>query len=558
MEGKETVYVIGHKNPDTDSVCSAICYARLKEKITGQHYVAKRAGHLNEETQYVMDKLGIQPPEYMKDVRPQVRDIQIRKTPGVSKEISVKTAWTLMKEQNVVTLPVTKENVLEGLITIGDIAKSYFQVYDSTILATAQTRYQNIVDTLEGTVVAGEADGIFKEGKVVIAAANPDMMENYIGTGDIVILGNRYEAQLCAIEMEAGCLIICEGAQVSKTITKVAKEHNCLLITTKFDTYTVARLINQSMPIRFLMKEKEGIVKFQTEDFIEDIQTVMAKLRHRDFPVEDTQGNYVGMISRRNLLGAGKKKLILVDHNERGQAVNGVETAEILEIIDHHRLADIETGNPIYVRNEPVGSTATIVADMYQEKGLMPTAKMAGLIAAAIVSDTVMFKSPTCTQRDIDIANRMSRIANVPLDELGRTVFSAACGEDKSAESILTADYKEFHIAGHNLAVSQVTCMDSDLLMNRKDEFLDAMLQKKTAGELDAVLLMITDVLREGSYLLYIGDEESIRQAFGITGGALAVLFVIYYYNLDMKLMRSVVVPFLNKHYDSVKREHQI
>lgn len=218
-----------------------------------------------------------------------------------------------MKEQNVVTLPVTKENVLEGLITIGDIAKSYFQVYDSTILATAQTRYQNIVDTLEGTVVAGEADGIFKEGKVVIAAANPDMMENYIGTGDIVILGNRYEAQLCAIEMEAGCLIICEGAQVSKTITKVAKEHNCLLITTKFDTYTVARLINQSMPIRFLMKEKEGIVKFQTEDFIEDIQTVMAKLRHRDFPVEDTQGNYVGMISRRNLLGAGKKKLILVD-----------------------------------------------------------------------------------------------------------------------------------------------------------------------------------------------------------------------------------------------------
>ena len=367
MSNEKEIFVIGHKNPDTDSVCSAICYARLKEKITGQHYVAKRAGHLNEETQYVMDKLGVQPPEYMKDVRPQVRDIQIRKTPGVSKEISVKTAWTLMKEQNVVTLPVTKENVLEGLITIGDIAKSYFQVYDSTILATAQTRYQNIVDTLEGTVVAGEADGIFKEGKVVIAAANPDMMENYIGTGDIVILGNRYEAQLCAIEMEAGCLIICEGAQVSKTITKVAKEHNCLLITTKFDTYTVARLINQSMPIRFLMKEKEGIVKFQTEDFIEDIQTVMAKLRHRDFPVEDTQGNYVGMISRRNLLGAGKKKLILVDHNERGQAVNGVETAEILEIIDHHRLGAIQTVSPVFFRNQPLGSTATIIYHMYQE-----------------------------------------------------------------------------------------------------------------------------------------------------------------------------------------------
>ena len=519
MEGKETVYVIGHKNPDTDSVCSAICYARLKEKITGQHYVAKRAGHLNEETQYVMDKLGIQPPEYMKDVRPQVRDIQIRKTPGVSKEISVKTAWTLMKEQNVVTLPVTKENVLEGLITIGDIAKSYFQVYDSTILATAQTRYQNIVDTLEGTVVAGEADGIFKEGKVVIAAANPDMMENYIGTGDIVILGNRYEAQLCAIEMEAGCLIICEGAQVSKTITKVAKEHNCLLITTKFDTYTVARLINQSMPIRFLMKEKEGIVKFQTEDFIEDIQTVMAKLRHRDFPVEDTQGNYVGMISRRNLLGAGKKKLILVDHNERGQAVNGVETAEILEIIDHHRLGAIQTVSPVFFRNQPLGSTATIIYHMYQENQAEIDKNTAALLCSAIISDTLLFRSPTCTSLDEKVAKKLGKIAGINLEEQAQAMFKAGSSlAGKTAEDICFQDFKQFTVNDMVFGVGQLNSMSKEELQEVKEMLTPYLPEVLEKNGVQMVFFMLTDILDESTELLCCGAKakEYIIDAFDL------------------------------------------
>ena len=518
MEGKETVYVIGHKNPDTDSVCSAICYARLKEKITGQHYVAKRAGHLNEETQYVMDKLGIQPPEYMKDVRPQVRDIQIRKTPGVSKEISVKTAWTLMKEQNVVTLPVTKENVLEGLITIGDIAKSYFQVYDSTILATAQTRYQNIVDTLEGTVVAGEADGIFKEGKVVIAAANPDMMENYIGTGDIVILGNRYEAQLCAIEMEAGCLIICEGAQVSKTITKVAKEHNCLLITTKFDTYTVARLINQSMPIRFLMKEKEGIVKFQTEDFIEDIQTVMAKLRHRDFPVEDTQGNYVGMISRRNLLGAGKKKLILVDHNERGQAVNGVETAEILEIIDHHRLGAIQTVSPVFFRNQPLGSTATIIYHMYQENQAEIDKNTAALLCSAIISDTLIFKSPTCTSDDVAACMQLAKKAELDIETYGREMFRAGSNlSSKTPEEIFYQDYKKFIVDDLAFGVGQISFMSEEELQTVKDRLMPYMEKECGKHGIKMVFFMLTNIIKESTELLCYGEGSDglVYEAFG-------------------------------------------
>ena len=417
------------------------------------------------------------------------------------------------------TLPVTKENVLEGLITIGDIAKSYFQVYDSTILATAQTRYQNIVDTLEGTVVAGEADSIFKEGKVVIAAANPDMMENYIGTGDIVILWNRYEAQLCAIEMEAGCLIICEGAQVSKTITKVAKEHNCLLITTKFDTYTVARLINQSMPIRFLMKEKEGIVKFQTEDFIEDIQTVMAKLRHRDFPVEDTQGNYVGMISRRNLLGAGKKKLILVDHNERGQAVNGVETAEILEIIDHHRLGAIQTVSPVFFRNQPLGSTATIIYHMYQENQAEIDKNTAALLCSAIISDTLLFRSPTCTSLDEKVAKKLGKIAGINLEEQAQAMFKAGSSlAGKTAEDICFQDFKQFTVNDMVFGVGQLNSMSKEELQEVKEMLTPYLPEVLEKNGVQMVFFMLTDILDESTELLCCGAKakEYIIDAFDL------------------------------------------
>lgn len=517
--GGETVLVIGHKNPDTDSVCSAICYARLKRKLTGGNYIAKRAGHLNEETQYVMEKLGIHPPQYIKDVRPQVKDIEIRRTKGVSKDISVKTAWTLMKEHNVVTLPIAEENTLEGLITIGDIAKSYFEVYDSTILSTAKTRYQNIVDTLDGTVVTGNTEAVFDRGKVVIAAANPEMMENYIEDGDIVILGNRYEAQLCAIEMEAGCLIICEGADVSKTITKFAQEHDCIIITTKFDTYTVARLINQSMPIRFLMKGKEGIVKFRTEDFIEDIQKVMAKLRHRDFPVEDMQGRYVGMISRRNLLGAGKKKLILVDHNEKGQAVGGVETAEILEIIDHHRLGSIQTVSPVFFRNQPLGCTATIVYQMYLENHVEIDKITAALLCSAIISDTLIFKSPTCTTEDVEACKKLAELAELDIETYGREMFRAGSNlSGKSAKDIFYQDFKKFSVNDVTIGVGQINSMSREEIEKIKpkiQEFIQSAVQEHGVN---IIYFLLTDIVSESSEVICAGENavSLIQHAFNV------------------------------------------
>ena len=526
---KKTIIVIGHKNPDTDSICSAICYADLKSKITNETYVAKRAGHLNEETQYVLKKYNIPVPEYIKDVRPQVSDIDIRRTEGVSKDISVKDAWTKMKELNVVTLPITYKKRLIGLITIGDIAKSYFEVYDSTILSTAKTRFQNIVDTLNGTVITGDINEVFTKGKVVIAAANPDMMENYIEEGDIVILGNRYEAQLCAIEMEAKCIIVCEGAGISKTITKVANERDCIIISTSYDTYTVARLINQSMPIEFLMRKKEdGVISFNTDDFIEDIQGIMAKKRHRDFPIEDNKNNYIGMISRRNLLSAGKKQIILVDHNERGQAISGVETAQILEIIDHHRIGSIETVTPVFFRNQPLGCTATIIYQMYHENNIAIPEKIAYLLCSAIISDTLIFKSPTCTEEDIKACHELADIAGINIVEHGMEMFNAGSNlSSKTAKEIIMQDYKKFSVNDVTIGVGQINTMSQteiDNIRGRIENYIDRVVND---GNVNMVFLLMTNIMTESSEVVFAGKSAGsvIANAFNVTvNGKTAIL----------------------------------
>ena len=358
---KRPVFVIGHKNPDTDSICAAITYAKLKSKITGDEYIAGRAGHINEETQFVLSHFGVQVPVYIKDVRTQVRDMEIRMLDGIGADHSLKKAWAEMRDAEVVTLCVTENDEVSGIITTNDIVETYMDVIDPGILSLAKTSYENIVETLDGELIVGDIEDTLDKGKVVIAAASPEMMENLIEEGDVVILGNRYETQLCAIEMNAGCIIVCEGAEVAKTIQNQAREHGTKIITTPHDTFVVARLINQSMPISYVMK-KDNVVCFHMDDYIEDIQEVMASMRHRYFPVLDKNEHYVGMISRRNFLGAKKKQLILVDHNEKNQAVNGADTADILEIVDHHRLRTIETAGPVFFRNQPLGS-ACLSAD---------------------------------------------------------------------------------------------------------------------------------------------------------------------------------------------------
>ena len=363
--GKKTgkVYVVGHKNPDTDSICSAIAYAELKKKITGEEYTARRAGPINEETHYVLGRFGVEPPALLQNVKLQVKDIDIHKIEGVDPNVSIKDTWAKMKKENIKTVPVLKEDELVGVISTGDIANSYMGVYDSRILSQARTQYRNIIKTLDGKLITGNEHGYFTKGKVTIGASNPDMMEEFIEKDDLVILGNRYEAQACAVDIDASCLVICQNAEVPEELIRKAEEQSIVIIQTPHDTFTAARLINQSIPVKHFMS-KGPLTTFRMNDYVEDIKDVMTKKKFRDFPILDRHGRFKGFISRRRFMDVSKKRVILVDHNEKSQAIEGIEEAEIIEIIDHHRLGNIETIGPVFFRNQPVGCTATIVWQM--------------------------------------------------------------------------------------------------------------------------------------------------------------------------------------------------
>ena len=511
-EDMDTIYITGHRNPDTDSVISAMAYAALKNALGDRRYKAARLGQISDETQIVLDRFGFQPPRLLTDVRTQVRDLDYDTPPTLSPAATISRGWQTMQKERISALPVTNEDgTLYGMLSAGDVAN-----YDMSSVRNPQVGevpVYNLLSVLEGKIL--NEDGQIRDmlsGEVIIAL--PASRENLVSFDEnsIVICGDQPDMIRRALEKKVSCVIVCQ-AEVSPEL--VATDGETCIISTPFDAYRAVRLICHALPISSICKSKD-LVCFHLDDYIDDVKDAVLESRFRAYPILDEEERVVGTLSRFHLLRPRRKRVVLMDHNERAQSVHGLEQAEILEIVDHHRLADIETSNPIYVRSEPVGSTTTIVAGMYQEKGLMPTAKMAGLMAAAIVSDTVMFKSPTCTRRDIDVATRMAKIANVSLEDLGKAIFSATSGDDKSVEAMLGTDYKEFHIAGHNLAVSQVTCMDSDRLLQRKEEFLRLMGDLRKKQGFDMVIMMITDVLLEGTQLLFVGDKDSIRQAFNV------------------------------------------
>ena len=512
MTHMETVYITGHRNPDTDSIVSAMAYAALKNALGQREYKAARLGQVSDETQIVLDRFGFQPPMLISDVRNQVRDLDFDTPPTLDASATISRGWQAMQTDKISAMPVTNEDgTLYGMLSAGDVAN-----YDMTSVRDPLVKnipVYNLLSVLEGQIL-NEGSELWEEVSGAVTIALPAGRENLMFSGRDVILvcGDQPDMLRRALEQQVNCVLVCQ-AEVSQEFIEMA-EKTCI-ISTPYDPYRAVRLIHHAMPISSICKTQD-MVCFHLDDYIDDVQDTVLKSRFRSYPILDEEERVVGTLSRYHLLRPRRKRVILMDHNERAQSVVGLEQADILEIVDHHRLADIETKNPIYVRNEPVGSTTTIVAGMYQEKGLMPTAKMAGLMAAAIVSDTVLFKSPTCTQRDIDMAHRMARIANVSLEELGKAIFSATCGDEKTVDAMLKTDYKEFHIAGHNLAVSQITCMDSDRLLARKQDFLHAMGAIRKARGLDTVVLMITDVLLEGTQLIFTGDEDTIRQAFNI------------------------------------------
>lgn len=511
-------YVVGHKNPDTDSICSAIAYAELKRKITGDEYVAKRAGQINEETHYVLKRFGVDTPGLLQNVKLQVKDMDIHKLDGVAPNVSIKEAWEKMKENNVKTLPVIKDDELTGVISTGDIATSYMDIYDNKELSSARTQYRNIVETLDGKMITGNEHGYFAKGKVTVGASNDELMKEFIERDDLVILGNRPEAQACAINIDASCMVVCQDAAVSPELIKKAEEQSIVIIRTPHDTYTVARLINQSIPVKYFMS-KGPLVTVQMNDYVDDIKELMTKNKFRDFPILDRHGRFRGFISRRRFMNVKKKQVILVDHNERSQAVDGIEEADIIEIIDHHRLGSIETMGPVFFRNQPVGCTATIITQMYEEAGVKIPPDIAGLLCSAIISDTLLFRSPTCTAVDEKTAEKLSKIAKVDMEKLSMEMFNAGSSvKGKSARDILFQDFKQFTVGDTVFGVGQLNSMNREELEEVKEMLIPCLKETLEKEKLSMIYFMLTDILKESTELLCsgIGAKSNIVSAFDL------------------------------------------
>lgn len=514
------IYVVGHKNPDTDSICSAIAYAALKKELTGKHYVARRAGRLNEETQYVLEYFGVEVPKLLSDLRVQVRDVDLRRAENLNGSVSIKTAWAQMKELNIKTLPIGRNNKLEGLITVGDIARSYMDVYDSNILARSKTQYRNIASTIDGKIISGNEHSYVSKGKVAIAASSRQLMSDFVDEDDLVILGDRIEAQQLAIDINVSCMVVCGDARIPNEILKQAKEKEIVVIASPHDTFTVARLINQSIPVRHFMT-KDELITFYPKDYVDDVKEVMARKKYRDFPVVDINGDFQGFISRRRLLNCRKKQVILVDHNEESQAVDGIEQADVLEIIDHHRLNSIQTIGPVVFRNQPVGCTATIIYQMYQEYNKPVNPVIAGLLCSAIISDTLLFRSPTCTLLDEDAAKELAEIACINMKELAQAMFKAGSNlQGKSAEEICFLDFKQFTVNDTVFGVGQVNSMSAKELTEIKTQIESELDKIRQNHRLDMIFFMLTNIMTESSELLCVGPEarEKAISAFDLNG----------------------------------------
>jgi len=502
------VYIIGHRNPDTDSICSALSYAALRNSLEKpERFIPVRIGDVGAETKFVLDYFGIEPPVFMENVKAQVMDLNIKKVPTVEPDFSLKSTWKIMKEQGITTLCVSREvGVIDGIITIGDLARSYLEPIDNQDLAIAKTPISNLLEVLEGHLLSGDERRIFLNGKILVGAMDPDTMKDYIHDGDAIILGNRVDSQVEALESGASLLILTGNAAPKDHVIDLAKRKGATLILTGFDTFHAANLINQSFPVSYFMKARD-LITFEPEDYLEEIKDTMTAKRYRNFPVIDNDGHYQGMISRALLLNLKRKQVILVDHNERAQAIDGLEEADILEIIDHHRIGDIQTSGPVVFRNQPVGCTATLIAQLFHENHCEIPAGIAGILCCAIMSDTLMLKSPTCTEQDRHTVASLASVANINPMKLALEMFRAGSDlKNKTTEELFYQDFKRINNGKVTIGIGQINSPDAEELLSIKgslQKYMDTVLSE---GNFDYLFFMLTDISQEGTWLLYAGD----------------------------------------------------
>ena len=516
---KDIIYVTGHKNPDSDSICSAYAYAELKNKTGSLPAIPVRLGNVNRETQYILDYFGVEAPQLLKTVKLKVEDLEFDKITPVSPDISLKMAWNIMSNKNIKTLPVADENDhLLGVLAISNLTSCYMDIWDNRILAKSNTSFENIVDTLSAKEIYVNKGTKSFPGKIVVSAMKPESMKDHIEEGDIAIVGDREEVQSALLDLNISLMIITGSHTPTAEIIEKAKEANISVISTPHDSFTTSRLIIQSIPVGYVMI-KDKLVTFTTEDLVDDVKPVMVETRFRSYPVIDTDGKVIGTMSRYHLISNYRKKIIQMDHNERGQSVDGLEDADILEIIDHHRVADIQTSGPLYFRSEPIGSTSTIVGKCFFERGIRPSKQAAGLLCGAIISDTLLFRSPTCTPEDKQICLRLAEIAGINVEEFAKEMFKAGTSlKGKTVEEIFNQDFKPFTIGETKVGIAQVNTMDIEGFMPLKNDMLKYMDTKANEAGLDMTLLLLTDILNEGSQILVAGNQPEIAEkAFNVT-----------------------------------------
>lgn len=520
----DITYITGHKSPDTDSICSALSYAELKNKL-GVNAKAVRLGEVSRETQFVLDHFGVEAPMYLDTVKTKICELNIDEANDISPNTTVKNAFKLMNEKDVKILSIADEDkTLLGITTLSDMAAKYIGTLETGILSKSSV--ENILETLDGTVIY-QSENFNPSGEVAIIAMYPDDAKKFINKGDIVITGNVDTNQLAAIQNGASLLIVTGGFEIDSMIIDEAKSVGTTIITTPYDTFNASKYIHQSIPVSCIATPADKIVSFKEYEFVDDVKDEMTKTRFRCYPVVDAAGKIKGFISRYHLITQSKKNLILVDHNEKSQSVAGIDDAEILEVVDHHRIADIQTAKPIYFRNETVGCTCTIVAKMYFENDIEPSKEYAGLMCSAILSDTLKFKSPTCTETDIRIATKLAKIAGIEIEDYAMEMFKAGTSlSGKSPEEIFYQDFKDFSLSGYKIGIGQVNTMDIDGLGDTKAELLKFMEKLCAEKNYSIVSLALTDIIKEGSELLFVGPNKNILgKAFNIdTSGDSAYL----------------------------------
>ncbi len=511
------VYITGHRNPDSDSICAAIAYSEFKNKTQRINAIPIRLGEVSRETQFILDYFGVEPPQLVQTVKPQIMDLKIDTVAPIASDISLKMAWSIMKQKNIKTLPVIYSNEkLAGIVSVSNLASSYLDIWDNYVLAKSKTKLNNILETLSAQIVYMSDENLELKGKVVVSMMEPND-KNLIEAEDICICGDREVVQEFVLECNARLMIITNNTIPSEKIVELAKEKDCTIISTPYDSFTAARLIPQSIPIEYVMT-KNNVITFSTNDFIEDIKDIMLETRYRSYPVLDEDGSVIGSISRYHLITQQRKKIILVDHNEKTQSVDGLEDANILEIIDHHRIGDIQTGQPIYFRNEPVGSTSTIVANIFFENGIRPSKKVAGLLCGAIISDTLLLKSPTATIVDEIILKRLAEIASIDIEKFAQEMFKAGtCLEGKSTKELLYQDFKIFNMGNFKVGVGQITTTYMDGFTPLINDLKTLMDEKVTQGKFDIIILMVTDIFKSSSLFIVCGEQKEVfSRAFNV------------------------------------------